>query len=56
MQRHRRSPGAHEKYEELVNEHYKEPVSGLFDDVTASVLRTLVSDKSESDVEVNIRK
>ena len=43
---------------ELVNEHYKEPaaVNGLFDDVTTSVLKALVSDKSESDVEVNIGK
>ena len=44
--------------EELVNEHYKEPaaVRGLFDDVTTSVLKALVSDESESDVEVNVGK
>ena len=40
------------RYAELVNEHLKEPVNGLFDDVTTSVLKTLVSDESESDVEV----
>ena len=43
------------RYEELVNEHLKEPVNGLFDDVTTSVLiKTLVSDESESDMEVNV--
>ena len=44
------------RYEELVNEHYNEPVNGLFDDVTTSVLKTLVSDESESDVEVDVGK
>ena len=38
------------KYEHLVNEHYKEPVNGKFDDVTASVLKELMSD-DESDLE-----
>ena len=33
----------YEEYEELVNEHYKEPLNGKFDDVTASVLRELLS-------------
>ena len=33
---------------------YKELVIGLFDDVTPSVLKALVSDTSESDVEVNV--
>ena len=42
---------SHERYEELVNEHFKEPVVRLFDDVTASVLETLVSNESRSDVE-----
>lgn len=32
------------RYEELVNEHYKEPVIG---NVTVSVLKTLTSDESE---------
>ena len=45
----------HERYKELVNEHYKEPVNGLFD-VTTSVLKALVPDEPESDVEVNIGK
>ena len=27
------------RYEELVNEHYKEPVNGLLDDMTTSVLK-----------------
>ena len=44
------------RYEELVNEHYKEPVNGLFNDVTVSVLKALVSNKLESDVEVNVGK
>ena len=38
-------------YEDLVNEHYKEPVNGKFDDVTASVLKALMSDEAESDTE-----
>ena len=37
------------RYVELVNEHYKEPVIGFFDDVTTSVLKVLVSGESESD-------
>ena len=36
------------KYEDLANEHYKEPINGMFDDVTASVLEAL---KSDSDTE-----
>ena len=40
------------RYEELVNEHYKEPVNESFDDVTASVLKVRMSDESES-VEIN---
>ena len=43
-------------YEELVNEQYKQPVNGLFVNVTASVLKAPVSDNSESDVGVNIEK
>ena len=42
------------RYVELVNGHYKEPVNGLFDDVTPSMLKAMVSDMSESDVEVNV--
>ena len=34
-----------------MNEHYKEPVNGKFDDVTASVLKSLMSDVAESDTE-----
>ena len=37
-------------YEELVNENYKEPVNGLFDDVTASVLEALASLKVRSEL------
>ena len=37
------------KYEELVMEHYKEPENGMFDDVTASVLVTLMSGDEEDD-------
>ena len=46
------------RYEELVNEHNKEPVNGLCDHVKASVLQALVSDEleSESDVAVNVGK
>ena len=46
------------RYEELVNEHYKEPVNESFDDVMASVLQALVSDElePESDVSVDIGK
>ena len=43
-------------YNEKVNEHYKEPVIGLFDDVTALLLEPMVSDESESDVQVDIGK
>ena len=39
------------RYKDLVNEHYKEPVNGNFDDVTASVLKALMSDVAESDTE-----
>ena len=41
------------RYKEFVNEHYKEPVNRLFDDVTPLVLKALVSNESESDVKVN---
>ena len=34
------------RYEELVNEYYKEPVNEMFDDVTTSALKALVSDES----------
>ena len=34
-------------YIHLVNEHYKEPGIKMFDDVTTSVIRALVSDESE---------
>ena len=34
------------RYEELADEHYKEPMYGLFDDMTALVLKALVSDES----------
>ena len=44
------------RYKELVNEHWKKPVNRLFDDVTTSVLKALVSDESELDVEVNFGK
>ena len=37
------------KYEELVNEHYKEPENGTFDDVTASVLEQMMSDEDDDD-------
>ena len=43
-------------YNEKVNEHYKEQVIRLFDDVTALLLEPMVSDESESDVEVDIGK
>ena len=32
-------------HKELVNEHYKEPVNGLLDDVTTSGLKALASDE-----------
>ena len=37
------------KYEDLVNEQYKESVNGTFDDVTKSVLEALLSE-NEDDV------
>ena len=37
------------KYEELVSEHYKEPVNRMFDDVTASALEALKSDDDDDD-------
>ena len=40
-----------EKYEDLVNECYKEPVNGVFNNVTTSVLEALISDDGESDTE-----
>ena len=47
------------KDEELVNEHYKEPSNGNFDDVTASILKELMSNdesdlESESETEVEV--
>ena len=39
-----------------MNEHDEEPVNGLFDDVTTSVLKALASNESESDVEVDVGK
>ena len=47
------------KYEELENEHYKEPLNGKLDDVTASALKELKSDdesdlESESETEVEV--
>ena len=44
------------RYVELVNEHYKELVMGLFDDMITSALKALVSDESESDVQVDVEK
>ena len=44
------------RYGDLVNEHYKEPGIEKFDDLTTSVIRALVSDESESDVEVDAAK
>ena len=41
---------------ESVNQHYKEPGNGLFDDVTPLVLKALVSNGSESDVKGNVGK
>ena len=37
------------KCEELVNEHYKKPENGTFDDVTASVLEQMMSDEDDDD-------
>ena len=42
------------RYEELVNEHHKQPVNWLFDNIMASVIKALVSDESESNVEVDV--
>ena len=36
-------------YEHLVSEHYKEPINGTLDNVTASVLEILKSDNDYSD-------
>ena len=44
------------KYVDLVNEHYKEPGIEMFDDVMTSVIRPLVSNESESNVEVAVAK
>ena len=44
------------RYVDLVNEHYKEPGIEMFDNVTTSVIRALVSDESESNVEVDVAK
>ena len=38
-------------YEDLVSEHYKEPINGTLDNVTASVLEALKSDDGYSDTE-----
>ena len=43
-------------YVDLVNEHCKEPEIKMFDDVMTSVIRALVSDESESNVEVDVAK
>ena len=43
-------------HEELVNEHYKEPVKRQVDDMMASVLKAVVSNISGSNMEVNIGK
>ena len=40
------------RYVELANEHYREPVIELLDDLITSVLEALVSDESESDMKV----
>ena len=37
------------KYKDFVSEYYKEPVDGKFDDVTASVLKTLKFDDSDTE-------
>ena len=42
------------RYEELVNEHHKQPVNWLFDDIMALVIKALVSDESESNMEVDV--
>ena len=44
------------RYVELMNEHYKGPVKGLFDDAMASVLKALVYDKPRSNMEVDVGK
>ena len=44
------------RYVDLVNEHYKEPGIEMFNDMTTSVIRALVSDESESNVEVDVAK
>ena len=45
-----------ERYVYLVNEYYKKPGFEMFGDLTISVIRALVSDKSGSNVEVGIAK
>lgn len=37
------------KYKELVGKHYKEPVDGKFEDITATVLQELEQDSSSDD-------
>ena len=44
------------KYIDLVNKRYKESRIETFDDVTTSVIIALVSDESESNVEVNVAR
>ena len=44
------------RYVNLVHEHYKKSGIELFNNVTTSVVRALVSDESESNVEVDVAK
>ena len=44
------------RYVDFVNEHSKEPGIRMFDNLTTSVIRELVSDESESNVEVDVVK
>ena len=44
------------RYVDLVNERYKEPGIEMFNNVTTSVIRAMVSDESESNVEVDVAK
>ena len=44
------------RYADLVNEHYKEPEIEMFYDVTTSVIRALVTNESDSNVEVDFTK
>ena len=39
-------------YESLVNEHYKEPMDGEFDDATASILEGVTSSTKESNTDI----